>query len=151
MKFMVINLLSLTAVAISAFAGDPAITDGCSNGRAWNGMATPFKFVYLVGLADGLHSGKLELQLAIFKEPNSEEAATAVLPNLLPPGQSLENMIVALDLFYRNPLNLDIPIPAAARHYRYSVVSSADKKELEDRLRTLRMVYKGLKELRDGK
>ena len=144
---MVLVLL-LTGFLSSLFADDPAVTDGFSNGKAWNGMAVSIKFVYLVGLADGLRHAQGELVPAMFAKPTpgQEGKAAEVVPSLLPPGKGFPEMIAALDHFYSDAQNLDIPIPMAARYQR-GVFEGRNQKELDDSLRKLRALYRISREL----
>jgi hypothetical protein len=145
---MALVLLLTGFLSATLIAKDSAVTDGFSNGRAWNGMAVSIKFVYLVGLADGLLHAQGELMTVMFAKPTpgQESKAAEVVPSLLPPGKGFPEMIAALDLFYVDARNLDIPIPMAVRHQR-AVFEGRDYKQLEESLRKLRILYRMFNEL----
>ena len=132
---MKIVLLALALLPGGLFAADPAMTDGQSNGRAWTGMKTEIKFVYLVGLADGFRQAAGELMTDLFPKPSpeAEKKAAQIVPRLLPAGSDFPNMIVALDDFYRDAENLDIPIASAARYAR-ARIEGRDPKQLTESL-----------------
>jgi hypothetical protein len=108
----------------------------------------PPSSVYLVGLADGLKHAQGELVPALFAKPTvgQESKAAEIVPSLLPAGKGFPEMIAALDLFYQDGQNLDIPIPMAARHQR-AMFEGRDQKQLDDSLRRLRTLYRMSKEL----
>jgi outer membrane usher protein FimD/PapC len=103
-------------------------------------MAAWIKFTYLVGLADGFRKAQAEIS------PDVEKARETT-PNLLPAGSGFPAMIAALDEFYSDSQNLDIPIPMAARHHRAKVEGILDAKQLSESLKRLRILYKMSKEL----
>jgi hypothetical protein len=139
-------LLALTLGCAGLLPADPAITEGMSNGRAWKGlgggdskMAVSLRFIYLVGLADGFRKAQGEIA-------PEEEKAREIAPNLLPAGSGFPIMIAALDEFYSDIQNLDIPIPMAARHEK-AKLEGRDPKQLAENLKRLRILYKISKEL----
>jgi len=151
------RILSLLLVSVSLLAGDPAVTEGMSNGRAWNGvgggdqtMALMLKFLYVVGLADGLHQAKDEVVAGMFSSPPSTEQQKTFTEafSLVPAGKGVADVIGMLDAFYSDPQNLDIPIPVAARYQRELVFGGGrNPKELAESLSRLRILYKVSKEL----
>jgi|ERR1035437_591373 hypothetical protein len=134
------RILSALAFAqLAIFAADPAVTNGMSNGRAWNGMKTENRFVYLVGLADGIRqaTGELMTELSPQPGPEVEKKAAEIVPSALPSGTDFPTMIVALDDFYRDTDNIDIPIPSAARYAR-AKIEGRDPKQLSESLQRMR-------------
>lgn len=141
-------------------AADAAATEGTSNGRAWKGLggtdnqlALEMKFVYLVGLADGLQQAQGELvpilsgqDAKVADVKVAEDKAAVVIPRLLPIGVDFPTMIAALDQFYGDVQNLDVPIAMAARYER-AQLEGHNVEQLEESLRRLRILYKISKEL----
>jgi hypothetical protein len=64
--------LALAVLPAVLLAADPAVTDGLSNGRAWTGMAVEIKFIYLLGVADGLRQATGELMPELSSTPGPE-------------------------------------------------------------------------------
>jgi hypothetical protein len=100
------GLLLVLLISSRLAAADPAVTEGMSNGRAWTGLgggdpktAVMLKFIYLVGLWDGLRQEQGELIPAMCPKPTpgQDEKAAAITPTLLPAGKDLVTMIPALD------------------------------------------------------
>jgi hypothetical protein len=144
--------LALAVLPAVLLAADPAVTDGLSNGRAWTGMAVEIKFIYLVGVADGLRqaTGELMPELSSTPGPEVEKKAAEIVPALLPSGKTFPAMIASLDEFYRHAENLDIPIPAAAR-YAKAQLEGRDPKQLAASLQRLRLYVQMMKALDDPK
>jgi hypothetical protein len=152
----------LIASACSMLAADLAVTDGMSNGRAWKGlgggdakMAVMLKFLYVVGLADGLKQGRDELTAGLAGAAASsgqkqlktaQGTAADVIPGLMPTGKNeVAVMIGALDEFYSDSKNLDIPIPVAARTQKAWMEGTL--KDREEHILRLRVLYNVSKEL----
>jgi hypothetical protein len=140
----------------SLLGDDPAVTDGMSNGMAWNGLgggnaktAVMLKLLYLVGLADGYQHGRSELIPNLFSEPatGQEQKVAELIPDLLPAKAGFPEMIAELDGFYGNHLNLEIPIPIAARYIK-AKLEGRPAKELGESLKRLRTLYNIQKELK---
>ncbi len=148
MTWNILLALVLTGPSSSLFAGDPAVTTGMSNGRAWNGMPVATRFVYLVGLYDGVRQAQVEIVPVLFSKPTTgqEEKAAEIIPSVLPIGKGFPDMIAALDRFYTDAQNLDIPVPVAARHEK-AMLEGRDRKQLAESLRRLRVLYKMSKDL----
>jgi hypothetical protein len=143
------RILSAAAlVPLALFAADPAVTDGMSNGRAWNGMKPEIRFVYLVGLSDGVRqaTGEMMAELSPMPGPEAEKKAAEIVPRVLAAGGDFPTMIVALDDFYRDAENIDIPIPTAARYAR-ATIEGRDPKQLAESLRRMRIYIQTLKRL----
>lgn len=149
------KVLGVLVMSASLFAAVPAVSEGMSNGRAWNGfgggdpkMALMLKFVCLVGLSDGLQQAQGELMVTLFPKPapGQEEKVAEIIPSLRPTGMGFPNMIAALDEFYGDAQNLEVPIPMAAR-YEKAKLEGRDPKELSEHLRRLRILYKVSKDL----
>jgi hypothetical protein len=142
------TVLLVLAMASGLLAADAAVTEGLSNGRAWKGMAVEVKFVYLVGLSDGLRQAQGELVPALFSKPTpgQDEKAAEIIPDLLSAGKGFPTMIAALDEFYGDALNLDIPITIAARFAR-AKLEGRDPKQLAETLSRLRSGFRISKEL----
>lgn len=139
-------LLALTLGCAGLLAADAAVTNGMSNGRAWKGLggtddrlAVELKFIYLVGLADGFRQTQGEIT-------PQEEAAREITPSLLPTGTDFPTMIAALDGFYGDSQNLDIPIPVAARYER-ARLEGREAKQLAESLKRLRILSRISKDL----
>jgi len=151
------RVLIVLLVSVSLLAGDTAVSDGMSNGRAWNGlgggnekMALMLKFMYVVGLADGLQQAKDEFVAGLFSSPPSNEQQKTLTEafSLVPAGKGAAEVIVMLDTFYGDPQNLDIPIPVAARYQRELVYGGGrPSQELAESLSRLRILYRVSKEL----
>ena len=151
------SLLGVLVISARLFAADPAVTDGMSNGRAWNGLgggdektAFMLKFLYVVGLSDGLHQAKDEFVAGLSSSPPTDEQQKTLTEafSLVPAGKGVADVIGMLDAFYGDPQNLDIPIPVAARFQRELVFGGGrNPKELAGSLNRLRTLYKVSKEL----
>ena len=148
------TLLFAAFISGRLLAADPAVTDGMSNGRAWNGLgggnpksAVMLKVLYLLGLSDGYTQGRGELIPQLFSKPTpgQEERVAEIIPDLLPKNGDLTAMIAELDVFYHDSQNLAIPIPAAAR-YAKGKLQGGDPKELDASLNRLRILYRLKKE-----
>jgi hypothetical protein len=142
-------LLVLALASGSLFGSDPAVTDGMSNGKAWNGLgggnaktAVMLKFLYVTGLADGIKQGREELIPRLFPKPTAgqEEKVAELVPNLLPAKADFTDMIAGLDEFYDDSLNLEIPIPIAARYVK-ARLEKRPTKEVDESLKRLRTLY----------
>jgi len=151
------KVLAILVVSARLFAADPAVSDGMSNGKAWNGlgggdqkMALMLKVLYVVGLADGLQQGKDEFVANLSSSPPTTEQKKTLTEafSLVPAGKGVADVIGMLDAFYSDPQNLDIPIPVAARYQRELVFGGGrNPKELAASLSRLRILYKVSKEL----
>ena len=76
----------------------------------------------------------------------AEQRAAEIVPSVLPPGFDFPPMIVALDDFYRDAANIDIPIPAAARYAR-ARIEGRDARQLSESLLRTRAYVQMLKKL----
>lgn len=139
-------LLAFTLGCGGLIAADAAVTEGMSDGRAWKGLggadkiaAAELKFIYLVGLADGFRQAQGEIA-------PEEKKAREIVANLLPGGSDLATMIAALDEFYADGQNIDIPIPMAAR-YEKARLEGRDPRQLAESLRRLRILFRISKDL----
>jgi len=160
-------LLIIASASATLLAADPAVTDGMSNGRAWNGlgggdkkMAVMLKFLYVIGLSDGFHQATDEVSYGLDdlvsalspSKPSADrveavkKAASEIIPDLRPAGSELVTVIALLDVFYSDTQNLDIPIPVAARYGKQRLEGKLPK-DAEEHLRRLRTLYKVSKEL----
>jgi len=125
--FLLISFLSVQAQDSS--------TKGADNGYAWNSMSNPLvlfddsKYNYLSGILQ---------RYALLKEnfPEAEKLGCGEeINNLLSQDKSdeisLDDMVTAIDKFYRNPENMRIPVIFA---YCYCIKQKAgvSKKELAD-------------------
>ena len=125
--FLLISFLSVQAQERS--------TKGADNGFAWNSMSNPLvlfddsKYNYLSGILQ---------RYALLKEnfPEAEKLGCGEeINNLLSQDKSdeisLDDMVTAIDKFYRNPENMRIPVIFA---YCYCIKQKAgvSKKELAD-------------------
>jgi hypothetical protein len=161
------TVLAVLLASTGLLAADPAVSDGMSNGKAWNGfgggdkkIALMLKVVLLVGLSDGFHQARDEVSYGLDdlvsalspSKPSADrveavkKAASEVVPNLLPTGSDLVTMIASLDEFYSDSQNLDIPIPVAAR-YEKAKLGGQLPTDAAEHLRRLRTLYKVSKEL----
>ena len=131
-------------------AADPAVTDGMSNGKAWNGFgggnpktAVMLKVVYILGISDGYMQGRGELIPQLFSKPTpgQEERAAEIIPDLLPTNGDLAVFIAELDGFYHDSQNIAIPIPVAARYVKWKL-QGGDPKERDASLKRLRVLYR---------
>lgn len=161
------TVLAVLLASAGLLAGDPAVTDGMSNGRAWNGLgggdkkvAAMLKFLYVVGLSDGFHQAADEVSYNLDdlvsalapSKPSADrieavkKAASEMIPDLRPAATDLVTVIALLDVFYSDNQNLDIPIPVVARLER-SRLQGQLPRDAEEHLGRLRTLYKVSKEL----
>jgi hypothetical protein len=155
MKRILILIPAMAALAMSTYAADPAVTMDMSNGRAWNGLgagdekcAISLKFVYLVGLSDGLRQGAGELYTELSSKPDRqvEKYAEEIIPELLGPA-TFPVMIANLDEFYKDPENLDLPITHAVRYIRGRLEGKRTPQQLKEGLLRARTLVRMSKEL----
>jgi hypothetical protein len=148
------TLLLVAFVSGRLLAADPAVTDGMSNGKAWNGLgggnpktAVMLKLLYLLGLSDGYTQSRGELIPQLFSKPTpgQEEKGAEIIPDLLPKNGDLTVIIAELDVFYHDSQNIAIPIPVAARYVK-GKLQGGDPKELDASLKRLRVLYRLKKE-----
>jgi hypothetical protein len=101
-----------------------------------------------VGLSDGFRQAQDEIVPVLFSKPTpgQEEKAAEIVPSLRPVGKDFPTMIAALDEFYGDVQNLDIPITIAARYERAKLEARAPK-QLAETLRKLRIEFRISKEL----
>jgi hypothetical protein len=147
--------LLTASLAISIQAADPAMSVGMSNGRAWNGLgggdektAVMLKFIYLTGLADGLHeaSGDLYTELSSKPDKKAKKQADEIIPQLLG-SMDFPAMINSVDEFYRDPENLDIPITFAARYIRSRTEGKSSPRQLQESLQRTRSYVRIMKQM----
>jgi hypothetical protein len=147
--------LPVLFLAMNIHAADPAMSIGMSNGRAWNGLgggseklAVAMKFLYLTGLADGLHQASGDLYTELSSKPVEKVAKQVekIIPGLLG-STTFVVMIASLDEFYSDPENLDIPITYAARYVRSQTEGRSTPQQLNESLLRTRAVVRMAKDL----
>ncbi|MHB0972446.1 MAG: hypothetical protein ACYC7A_22440 [Thermoanaerobaculia bacterium] len=107
MKKIVFLLLAMFVLATPAFAGkDPERTFGIMNGRSWNQMADDTKIGYVAALIDGLKF------ILIIKEEPTPLLDSAI--NRFKVDFTHGQIIGQITKIYRDPANLNIPLPFAA-------------------------------------
>jgi hypothetical protein len=113
----------LLFLAIASADVDDGRTQGEMNGRAWRGIPHATKIGYVAGLSDGVME---IMRNACGKAPNSQwgheciDAAIKASGSAL--GESTGGEIVeGVDDFYRDPANVQIPVPNAMKYFQLKV------------------------------
>lgn len=115
-------------------------TDHQMNGRMWIILNDSDKLYYIVGLTEGINYCSSEVKLTFNKEEISPEVSKRVLQNLghLITGEKNQKMVEAIDNFYKDPLNLDIPVTSAYYVFVGKFKGFLDKKSRQEMIEGMR-------------
>ena len=107
---LAVLLLFLAGLTVAAAGDDPMPrTGGYTNGRAWKNFNSWVKLGYVTGFADGIKLGSKSADAA-------KENGKSYYGN-----SDFAEIIKALDTFYEDPANSQVPIMAAMVYFQDKV------------------------------
>lgn len=117
MKKLVFAVFGILLISAITYASNetPNFTDNQINGRMWTILNDSDKLYYIVGLTEGINFCSSGVNITFNTGDINPEVSKRVLSNLghFITGENNKKMVEAIDNFYKDTLNLDIPVTAA--------------------------------------
>lgn len=141
-----ISVLSIT-IASGPVAGQPAYTtEDVFNGHMWQILSSSQKASHLTGIQEGielcLNQIREDLQISADLMREMNDSGLFDRRRLLFSSQGITGIEAALNNFYQDPVNLEIPIIHAYQHVTLEL-NYASAQDLANNLSNLRRKFRG--------
>ena len=109
------------------------------NGHVWNDLDLQSKNMYIIGIEEGATLLVDEMSVDVLEKNNTQPTLIA-LKRIYSTGSQASDIVLEVDKFYEQPLNIGIPIVEAYRHV-LKKINGASPDELSQNEAKLRKKY----------